>query len=79
MRALAQPIQVVRLVTLFFLLSTMPAYAYLDPGTGQMLIQGLIAALVGGMVVLRTYWAKLRSMFQKSSGKEEPKGPHGES
>lgn len=78
MRALAQSTQVVRLVTLFLLLSVTPAYAYLDPGTGQMLIQGLIAAAVGGLVVLRTYWAKLRSFFQKDSGKEDRKEPHGE-
>mgnify|MGYP001822243632 FL=1 len=40
-----------------------PAYAYLDPGTGSILLQGLLAgiataAAVGGMV-----WHRLKSFF----------------
>lgn len=36
--------------TLLTLLPLTPAYAYVDPGTGLLLMQGLIA-LVGGVVV----------------------------
>ena len=39
------------------------AWAYLDPGTGSMMIQGIIAGVTGGIVVIRLYWAKLRSFF----------------
>ena len=42
------------------------AYAYLDPGTGSMLLQGLIAAVAGGLVVMRAYWGKWRSLFTSS-------------
>ena len=32
-------------VMMIFVISVAPAYAYLDPGTGSMLIQGFIAAV----------------------------------
>lgn len=37
------------------------AYAYIDPGTGAMLIQGLIGTVVGGLFVIRLYWRKIKS------------------
>ena len=33
--------------------------AYLDPGSGSLIIQMLIAAVVGGGLLLRTFWSKL--------------------
>ncbi len=41
-----------------------PAHAYLDPGTGSILLQGLIGAVVGGWVATRLYWSKLKSFVQ---------------
>ena len=46
---------------------TSPAYAYLDPGTGSMLLQGLIAGLAVIMSFLSIYWQKVKAFF----GKEE--------
>jgi len=43
------------------------AYAYLDPGTGTMIIQMLIGALVGVGITLKVYWDKI--MFKFSSRK----------
>jgi hypothetical protein len=37
--------------------------AYLDPGSGSMLIQLLLAALLGAGVLLRTQWNKLKALF----------------
>lgn len=48
-----------------------PAWAYLDPGTGSMIIQGLIAGIAGVIVVLRLYWAKLKAFFAKSPEPQE--------
>ena len=39
------------------------AYAYLDPGTGSMLLQGLIAAVAGGLMVIRAYWGRWKSLL----------------
>jgi hypothetical protein len=44
---------------------TSPAYAYLDPGTGSMLLQGLIAGLAAIISVSSIYWQKVKSFFFK--------------
>ena len=42
------------------LLVATPAYAYVDPGTGGMLVQ-MAAGGVGGLLVLaKLYWGRLR-------------------
>ena len=40
-----------------------PAYAYLDPGTGSMILQMLIAGLAAAAVVGKLYWLKIKSYF----------------
>tara|TARA_R110000868_G_scaffold61059_4_gene185716 strand:+ start:12184 stop:12441 length:258 start_codon:yes stop_codon:yes gene_type:complete len=40
-----------------------PAHAYLDPGTGSMILQGIIGAVVGGLIALKLYWARLRNFL----------------
>jgi hypothetical protein len=37
--------------------------AYLDPGSGSFLIQLLVAALLGGLFLLKTYWRKVTGFF----------------
>ena len=44
---------------------TSPAYAYLDPGTGSILLQGLIAGLAVIMSFLSIYWQKVKAFFVK--------------
>ncbi len=56
------------LITLLF--STESAYAYLDPGTGSMLLQGLIAAIAAGLVVIKLYWYKVK-MFLFGRGQKD--------
>ena len=46
-----------------FLFLTEDAYAYLDPGTGSMLLQGLIAAIAAGLVVIKLYWYKVKAFL----------------
>ena len=50
---------------------TSPAYAYLDPGTGSMLLQGLIAGLAVFISVLSIYWQKVKSFFVKQEPDED--------
>lgn len=38
-------------------------FAYLDPGSGSFILQILIAALVGGAFIIKTYWKKITSFF----------------
>jgi len=37
--------------------------AYLDPGSGSVLLQLLIAALLGVGIALRAYWGKIKGLF----------------
>lgn len=46
-----------------------PAHAYLDPTTGSILLQGLLAGIAGIVVVLRLYWARLKAFFRNLLGK----------
>jgi hypothetical protein len=51
----------------------MPAHAYLDPATGSVLLQGLLAGIAGFMVVLRLYWSHVKGLFRRLRGQaEEP-------
>lgn len=40
-----------------------PAYAYLDPGTGSMLVQMLLGGVAGALVVGKLYWARIKAFF----------------
>ena len=52
---------------LFF---TGPAWAYLDPGTGSMMLQLLLGGIAGAMVVGKLYWHRFRGFVtSRFSGK----------
>jgi hypothetical protein len=42
---------------------TSPAFAYLDPGTGSMILQLLLGGVAGALVIAKLYWHRLKSMF----------------
>ena len=44
--------------------------AYIDPGSGSILIQVILASVVGGIAV---FWNKIKSLFSKS--KSVPPSP----
>ena len=51
-------------ISLLFLLALhSPAYAYLDPGTGSILLQGIIGGVAVGAATISVYWKKLTSIF----------------
>ena len=41
------------------------AYAYIDPGMGSIIIQSIIAAIVGGCVALNMYRIKIKIFNNK--------------
>ena len=49
-----------------FSLST-PAHAYLDAGTGSMLLQLLLGGAAGLLVVGRLYWQRIKGFFGRGS------------
>lgn len=51
-----------------------PAYAYLDPGTGSIILQLLLGGVAGGLVIFKLYWVRLKSFFvrdEKPQNKNE--------
>ncbi len=51
--------------SLFVLVWVDDAQAYIDAGTASMVFQSLVAAIVGGLFIIRTYWDKLKSFFSR--------------
>lgn len=45
---------------------TSPAFAYLDPGTGSMVVQAILGAVAVGGAAISVYWQKVRSFFGKN-------------
>ncbi len=40
-----------------------PAFAYLDPGTGSMMLQLLLGGVAGALVVGNLYWQRIKAFF----------------
>jgi len=41
-----------------------PAHAYIDPGTGSLILQCLAAAAITGLAFIRSLREKIRSLFK---------------
>ena len=50
------------------------AFAYVDPGTGSLLIQWLFGAVVAGFAVLNIYWHKAKQFLSRKSMNTGPVG-----
>jgi hypothetical protein len=46
---------------------TRPAYAYLDPGTGSIILQVLIGGIAGALIAVRLYWQRVKTVFSGMS------------
>ena len=40
-----------------------PAYAYLDPGVGSVILQAIIGGIAVGMTIVSIYWQKVKKFF----------------
>ena len=59
------------LIVLTVALFTQPAWAYLDPGTGSMLLQVILGGIAAIGVALKLFWHKIRVALGMSR-KAEP-------
>jgi len=44
-----------------------PAYAYIDPGSGSMLIQLLTGGAAGAVILARLYWRRFKERLSSKS------------
>ena len=47
------------------------AFAYIDPGSGSLVIQMIVGALVGAGITIKIYWYKLKEKFIRTSKKND--------
>ena len=53
-------------------LMTSPAHAYLDPGTGSLILQGLVAGISAVLVAGQLYWTRLLNRLGIGGKKRVP-------
>lgn len=57
------------LIAALFISIPTPAYAYLDPGTGSMALQLIIAGLLGAIFTIKTWWRTFIAFCSRLIGK----------
>lgn len=57
--------KVIGAAVLIALLFPRDAFAYIDPGSGSLIFQTVVAALAGIAYAVRVYWARIRSVFNR--------------
>jgi hypothetical protein len=62
---------VLGLALLLALLAPGEARAYLDPATGSMVLQGLVAGVMGFLFFMRNQWGRVKSFFKRGSSDVE--------
>jgi DUF1365 family protein len=55
---------------------TKPAYAYIDPGTGSMMIQAVIAGIAAASVSIGIFWKRIKLFLSRISGRKQKEEPN---
>ena len=61
------------LVTVLFFLTEQNVYAYIDPGTGSIILQAIIAAIATGMVFFNNLKQKIKNFFKSKKNEKNEK------
>ena len=59
-------------IAVVLLMGSAPAFAYIDPGTGSALIQGLIAGIAAVSIAAKLYWHRIVKFFSRKEKLDEP-------
>jgi hypothetical protein len=57
---------------LALVLTPSPAWAYLDPGTGSIILQVLLGGVGGALVIARLYWGQIKEFFSRKPQDVQP-------
>lgn len=55
------------ILTIIFITAASDAYAYIDPGTGSLVLQFLIAGVVSSLFVIKRFWGNIKGFFQRDT------------
>jgi hypothetical protein len=47
------------------------AFAYIDPGTGSMMIQWVLGAALAAFAAINVYWVRIRAFFSGSAQQKQ--------
>lgn len=53
------------LIIIYFLCSITTAHAYLDPGTGSIILQAILGFIAAAAATMSIYWEKFKSIINK--------------
>ena len=56
---------------IYFFFTSSEAYAYLDPGTGSIIIQAILGAIAAFFTSIAIYWEKGKNFFKKFTKKNK--------
>jgi len=59
------------LTTLVVIIVAQPAYAYIDPSTGSLLWQIILASGLGALYLLKSYWHRIKRILAKETATED--------
>ena len=68
MKTIYQPILI-----LYIVLLPSNAYAYLDPGTGSIILQAILGFIAAAIATLSVYWTKFKILMSKIFKKKKKK------
>ena len=57
----------------FSFILTLDAQAYIDPGSGSIIIQAIIGAIATAGTTATIYWRKIKDFFKKDKKKNDDK------
>ena len=61
-------------VAITILLYSAPSHAYLDPGTGSIILQSILAGVAVAMGMLRIYWHRFKAFVSNLTGSSRSTG-----
>ena len=66
-------------IVCMLLICWVPAHAYIDPGTGSALIQGLIAAVAAVAITIKLYWYRILGFLGLNKNDKDSQSPNTDS
>lgn len=64
---------IILLLAIYAFVAPDQAFAYLEPGTGSMLLQLLFGGVAGILVIMKLYWSRFVNFFRnRRSQKDNP-------
>lgn len=58
-------------LVLLALFAPMPAFAYLDPSTGSMVVSAIVGIFASIALAVKTYWYKIKGFFKRGGKRSD--------